>query len=149
MPKFQITETIHSEKVLTVRLGQAGVANRYSDKDAGKAVKLTGESRYELCEAGEPIEGVIISVNTGSVDDFSIGGIVCKGYKEVSFGTAVAVGEYVVAGAQAVKGVAEAGPLKVNKAADQDGAGPFKARVVSLGAAGTGAAGTVGVIEIL
>ena len=158
MPKFIMSETIHSEKIVTARLGQAGSANRYTDKEVGKAVKLTADSRYELCALGDAIEGVITSVNLGSYDDYSIGGVCPKGYKEVTFdgtqaaGTGpIAVGAFVVVGAVAAKDTALSGPLKVRVATDQAAAkaAPFKARVVSLGAAGTGAVGTVSLIEIL
>lgn len=158
MSKFMIVETIHSEKVQTVRLGQTGVANLYSDKEVGKAVKLTAESRYELCALGDAVEGVVSSVNLGTYDGYSIGGIVSKGYKEVTLdgsqaaGTgAITVGSYVVVGTVVAKDTALAGPLKVRLATDQAAAkaAPFKARVVSLGSAGTGAVGTVGIVELL
>lgn len=158
MAKFQIVETIHSEKVRTVRLGQSGAGNVYSDKEVGKAVKLTAESRYELCALGDAVEGVVSSVNLGTYDGFSIGGIVSSGYKEVTLdgsqaaGTgAITVGTYVVVGTVVAKDTALTAPLKVRSATDQAAAkaAPFKARVVSLGTAGTGAVGTVGVIELL
>lgn len=158
MSKFMIVETIHSEKVQTVRLGQTGSANLYSDKEVGKAVKLTAESRYELCALGDAVEGVVSSVNLGTYDGYSIGGIVSKGYKEVTFdgsqaaGTgAITVGSYVVVGTVAAKDTALSGPLKVRLATDQAAAkaAPFKARVVSLGSVGTGAVGTVGIVELL
>lgn len=158
MAKFMMTETIHSEKVKTARLGQTGSANLYSDKEVGKAVKLTAESRYELCALGDAIEGVISSVNVGTVDGYTIGGVVDKGYKEVTFdgsqaaGTgAITVGQYVVVGTVVAKDTALSGPLKVRSATDQAAAkaAPFKARVVSLGSAGTGAVGTTGLIELL
>lgn len=156
--KFRISETIHSEKVKTVRLGTAANAGgRYGDADVGKAVKLVGESRYALCAAADPIEGFISSVNLGTQDGFSTGGIISTGYKEVTFdgsqadGTgAIAVGDYVLCGAVTAAGTALAEPMKVRKATNQATAAgnPFKARVVSLGDAGTGAVGTVGVIEL-
>lgn len=156
--KFRISETIHSEKVKTVRLGTAAdVGGRYGDADVGKAVKLVGESRYALCAAGDQIEGFISSVNLGTQDGFSVGGIVSTGYKEVTLdgiqldGTgAIAVGDYVVCGAVSAAGTALNAPLKVRKATEQGDAasGAHKARVVSLGDAGTGAVGTVGVIEL-
>lgn len=155
MPKFTISETIHSEKVKTVRLGTATVAlgGGYSDKEVGKAVKLSAESRYALCAAGDKIEGIVSSANLGVYDGFSIGGIVNSGYKEVTFdgiqldGTgAVAVGDYVVAGAVSAAGTALPGPVKVRKATTQTDTGEAW-RVVSLGSAGTGAVGTTGVIE--
>lgn len=162
MAKFQITETIHSEKVLTVRLGNTGAGNQYGYEENGKALKLVGDSRYALAAAGDAIEGIQQSSNwpeQGTMDGYSIGGIVASGYKEVTFdglqatpGTgSVAVGDYVVVGTVVAKGTSLGGPLKVTKATDQAAAkaAPFKARVVSLGTAGTGAVGTVGVIEMI
>ena len=161
MAKFQITETIHSEKVKTVRLGATGAGNQYGYEENGKAVKLTADSRYVLAAAGDAIEGIQQSSNwpeQGTMDGYSIGGIVSTGYKEVTFdglqatpGTGtVAVGDYVVVGTAVAKGTALTGPLRVTKATDQAvaKATPFKARVVSLGSAGTGAVSTVGVVEL-
>ena len=153
MAKFQISETIHSEKVHTVRLGTTGAGNQYGYEENGKAVKLSADSRYVLAAAGDTIEGIVSSSNypeQGTVDGYSIGGIFRTGYKEVTFGGVVAVGDYVVVGTVTAKGTALTGPLRVTKAADQAvaKAAPFKARVVSLGSAGTGAVGTVGVVEL-
>jgi hypothetical protein len=172
MAKFMMTETIHSEKVSTVRLGTDTAANggSYSDKEAGKAVKFVGESRYALCAAGNLIEGVVSSVNGGTVDGYSIGGIVTTGTKEVTFDGlqatpgvgVVAVGDYVVCGTVVAAGTALTAPVKVCKATIQPGvteasaaadvndhinAAKFMWRVVSLGSAGTGAVGTTGLIE--
>lgn len=159
MAKFSIVETIHSYPVKTVRLGQTSAT--YSSKEIGKAVKLTAESRYELCAAGDAIEGIVSSSNLesqGTLDGYSIGGIGYGGYKAVTFdgsqvaGTgAIAIGDYVVTGTVVARGTALGGPLKVAKATDQAAAkaAPFKARVVSLGTAGTGAVGTTGYIEFI
>lgn len=158
MAKFQITETIHSFPIFTVRLGTTGAGNQFTDADVGKAVKLTAESRYELCALGDAVEGVVSSVNEGTYDGFSIGGVATKGYKAVTFdgsqaaGTgAITVGSYVVVGTVVARNTAQVGPLKVRLATDQAAAkaAPFKARVVSLGSAGSGAVGTTGVIELL
>lgn len=159
--KFEITETIHSEKIKTVRLADgtytASAANVYSDAEKGKAVKLSDDSRYVLCAVGDTIEGVITSINLGRYDDYTIGGIVSTGYKEVTFdgsqaaGTgAITIGTYVVAGTPVAKGTALSAAVKVRSATDQAAAkaAPFKARVVSLGSAGTGAVGTTGIVEL-
>jgi hypothetical protein len=162
MAKFHIVETTHKHNVYTVRLGATGAGNQYDYAEIGKAVKLSASDTYTLCATGNAIEGIVISSNypeQGTVDGYSIGGIVTKGYKSVTFdglqatpGTGtIAAGDYVVTGSVSAKGTALPGPLKVVKATDQDAAkaAPFKARVVSLGVAGTGAVGTVGTIEIL
>jgi hypothetical protein len=156
--KFLIKETILSSKVKTVRLGAGtGAGNNVDDKERGKAVKLVGESRYDLCAAGDDIEAFITSVEVATADAYTIGGVADEGYKEVTFdglqatpGTgAVAVGDYVVAGTAVAKGTALTTAQKVCKATDQAAAkgSPFAWRVVSLGNAGTGAVGTVGIIE--
>lgn len=153
--KFEIAETIYSEKIKTVRLGATGASNQYTDKEVGKAVKLTGASQYALCAAGDAIEGVISSVNLGMYDGFSIGGIVSTGYKAVVLdglqatpGTgAIAIGDYVVVGTVVAKDTALTGALKVTKATDQAAAkaAPFKARLVQ--ASGT-AVGSTGIVEL-
>jgi len=153
MAKFHIVESVYQEKVSTVRLGATGAGNQYGYEENGKAVKLGSSDTYVLAAAGDAIEGIISSSNypeQGTVDGYSIGGIISKGLKSVTFdglqatpGTGViAAGDYVVVGTVVAKGTA---------ATDQAAAkaAPFKARVVSLGAAGTGAVGTVGTIEIL
>lgn len=156
--KFNIVETIYSEKVKTVRLGTTGAGNQYGHEEVGKAVKLSGESAYVLCAAGDPIEGIVSSSNypnQGTVDGFAIGGIISTGYKEVTFdglqatpGTGVvAIGDYVLTGTVVAKGTALTAALKVTKATSQT-PGAYKARVVSLGQAGTGAVGTVGTVEL-
>lgn len=145
--KFEITETIHSEPVHTVRLGDTGTGV-YTDTEVGKAVKLTAASRYELCDAGDPIEGVISSVNGGTFDGYSVGGIVSSGYKAVTLDGAIAIGEYVVTGTVVAEGTALTGPLKVIKATDQAAAAaaPFKARLVQ---AESTAVGTLGIVELI
>ena len=160
MAKFLMVETIYSEKVLTTRVGTTVAP--LTQKDAGKAVKLIAESNYGLAAAGDAIEAVVSSSNhdtQGTVDGFAIGGVVSKGFKAVKFDGlqatpgvgVVAVGDYVVTGTVVATGTKLTGPLKVTKATDQAAAkaAPFKARVVSLGDAGTGAVGTVGLIEML
>jgi hypothetical protein len=174
MAKLLITETIHSEKVQTVRLAAgtntASAANTYTDKEAGKIVKLAGESRYVLAAAGDQIEGFITTVEGGRLDDYSWGGKVSTGVKEVTFdgdqataGTGtLAIGDFVVAGTVVAAATALTAPVKVCKATIQPGttetatvgdvndhikASRFQWRVVSLGSAGTGAVGTTGMIE--
>lgn len=160
MPKFLISETIYSERVQTVRGGTT--VNKHGNTENGKAMKLAGLDNYVLAAAGDAIEAVQGSsnlANQGTVDGYAICGIYGKGYKNVTFdgvqltpGTGVvAAGDYVLVGTVVALGTALAASLRVTKATDQAvaKAAPFKARVVSLGAAGTGAVGTAGVIELL
>src|SRR5574337_1594433 len=171
MAKFLMTETIHSERVDTVRLG-TGSLSAYTDTEIGKAVKFSAESRYVLAAAGDQIEAFVSSVNPGFVDGYTIGGVVSTGTKAVTFdglqatpGTGtVAIGAYVVVGTVVAKDTAltEGVPVKVCKATIQPGtteagavgdvndqikAAMFAWRVVSLGSAGPGAVGSVGLIQ--
>lgn len=158
MAKFRMTELVDLANVLTARLGAGtGAANHVSDKEVGKLVKLVGESRYNLCAVGDAIEGRVSSVETATLDDYSIGGVMDEGNFEVTFDGAqatpgtgtLAVGDYVVCGTVVAKGTALSAPARVCKATDQAAAqaAPFRWRVVSLGTAGTGAVGTTGVIR--
>jgi hypothetical protein len=160
MPKFLISETIYSERVMTVRGGTT--VQKHDNAENGKAVKLAAANSYILAAPGDAIEAIQGSSNLnnqGTVDGFAIIGIYGKGYKNVTFdglqltpGTGViATGDFVVTGTVVPFGTALTAPLKVTKATTQAtaGSGPFKARVVSLGNANTGAIGTTGVIELL
>lgn len=153
MAKFLISETIYSERVQTVRGGTTAV--KHDNAENGKAVKLAGLDNFVLCAAGDAIEAIQGSSNLarqGTVDGYAIVGIYSKGYKNVTFdGTTVVAGDYVVTGPITAAGTALPGAFKVSKPLDQAAAkaAPFKARVVSLGSAGTGVSGTTGVIELL
>lgn len=154
--KFLVTEIINVP-VQTWRLGTTGA--RFTDADVGKAVKLSGDSAKVLCAAGDAIEGIVNSINVGVYDGYSIGGVQTTSFKSVTFdgsqaaGTgAIAVGDYVVCGTVVALGTSLSNaPFKVRKATDQAAAATaaYKARVVSLGTAGSGAVGTTGVIEFL
>lgn len=145
MAKFQITETILSSDVKTVRLGAGtGAANNLTDDERGKAVKLIAESRFGLCAAGDPIEAFVSSVEVATADGYTIAGVQDEGYKAVTFDGleatvgvgAIAVGDYVVTGTVVVKDTPLAGPVKVCKATNQ----PGTAIVSTVGGADTAAA---------
>lgn len=157
MPRaFLMTPTAPFESSLTARLGAGtGSSNNLSDSDVNKLVKLAAESRYDLTAVGNEIEGYLTSVEPATQGGYSIGGVCKDGRMYVTFdglqatpGTGVvAVGDYVVTGTPVAKGTALTAAVKVCKATAVATAIVFKWRVVSLGPAGTGAVGTVGVIE--
>lgn len=141
--------------VVPVRLGAgSGSANNLSTADEGKLIKLAGESRYDLCVAGDAIEGVIYAVEPATSQGFSVGGRVNEGAifaiadgLQATPGTGVlAVGDYVVAGSITAKGTRLTSFPKVCKATSQT-PGAHAWRVMSLTAVGTGAVGTQVVIE--
>ena len=153
MAKFQMKELIGIEP-FTARLGAAsGSANYVTDVEIGKPVKLIGDSLFNLCAAGDQIEGFITAVEGYTADDFSIGSVMNENRKRVILdglqatpGTGtVAVGDFVVAGTATAKGTALTAQCpKVCKATTQTGM-YFAWRVVSL--EGTGAVGQYAVIE--
>lgn len=167
-----IVPTGQSPDIATVRLGATGSANNLSDVDNGKFVKLAATDRYDLAAAGDAIEAVITSVEQGTSGGFSIGGIArCeRGDKlfvtadglQATAGTGtIAAGDRVVVGTAVAKGTAQSGYPKVCKATVQPGDVPASLtaagaqvlaslnswKVVSLGTVGSGAVGTVIVIE--
>jgi len=112
MAKFKMQPTVDTE-CITARLGAgSGSANYVTDLELGKPVKLAGDSQYNLCAAGDQIEGFIRAVETWTADDFSIGSVQYEGRVKVTLdglqatpGTgAIAVGDYVVAGTAVAKG---------------------------------------------
>lgn len=157
----------------TARLGAGtGTSNNLSILDQGKFVKLVGESRYDLAAAGDFIEAQILSIDLDPSGGYTVGSLIGKDMMyaiadglEATPGTgAIAAGDYVVVGSVYAKGTAI--PLvdthpKVTKATVQLGAVPadltaagkmaryaaYAWRVVSLGPVGTGAVGTMIVIE--
>src|SRR3990167_1155629 len=132
MAKFSIQETVGINAAAnTVRLGAGtGAANNVIVAEAGKAVKLVAESRFDLCAAGDAIEAYVAAVEPPTQDGYSIGSVINEGFKNVTFdglqatpGTGViAVGDYVVTGTVVAKGTALAAALKVCKATNQPGA---------------------------
>lgn len=166
MPKFLMTELV-GVTTFTARVSGAvgddptvASAALVESTEKGKFVKLAAESRFVLAAAADKIETVIDSINAATQDGWSIGGLrQCDGsgaFLNVTFGGSqaagtgtIAVGTYVLVGAVVAKGTALAGPPRVVSATTQAtaAAAPFAWRVVSLGAAGTGAVGTTGVIQ--
>jgi hypothetical protein len=173
MAKFLFQERILEGDKITSRLGAGtGAGNNVDDKEVGKAVKLAGDSRYDLATVGDPIEGFITSCEAGTLDGYTIGTVQVGGRKEVladglqaTPGTgALVVGDYVLSSTAVAKGTALADPSshKVVKATfqpfsseagaltdvnDMVKAATWAWRVISLGSVGTGAVGTKIVIE--
>lgn len=145
-----------SRDALVVRLGAGtGSANNLSGNDAGKLVKFVGESRYDLCVAGDLINAAIVSVEPASSGGFSIGGIddgdrikcTADGLQATPGTGSIAVGDYVVAGSITAKGTALAIYPKVCKATVQIGAVPASLTEAGLQAA-MAAAGAWRVVSV-
>lgn len=131
MAKFQMKELIDPNVAAeSARLGAGvGTANWVSDAEVGKLVKLVGDSRYNLCAAGDAIEAYVASVESAHIDDYSFGTVRNTGRKAVVLdglqatpGTgAIAIGDYVVCGTVVAKGTALTASAKVCKATIQPG----------------------------
>lgn len=153
-----IKPTAPTEASVTVRLGAGALlANRWDQSEVGKAVKLVGESNYDLCAAGDEIEAFVTSVEMATANGWSIGGVTRNDLQfaradglQATPGTGViTVGSYVVAGTATAKGTKLTDWPKVCMATTQATVrgGPNNWRVVSLGEAGTGAVGTTIVLQ--
>lgn len=115
------------------RLGSAAdAAGRMTDTEMWKLLKLAGESRYDLCAAGDPIEGQMVALEAATQDGFSIGSVrtsgkmhaTCDGLEATPGTGTIAVGDYVVCGTVVAKGTAISGTIpspKVCKATNQPG----------------------------
>lgn len=142
----------------TARMGNgAGTANPLSKNDAGKFLKLVGDSQYGLCAVGNEIEAVATVVDDIAPNDgYVMGALQDEGRVAVAFdglqatpGTGtLAIGDYVVAGTPVALNTSLGGAKpKVCKATAAATALVFKWRVVALD--GTGAVGQTGLIEFV
>jgi hypothetical protein len=137
-----IVPAVPQTKVQSVRLGDN--TGQFDINDEGKYVKFSAESRYVLCAAGDPIEGVISSVDTATSAGYTIGGILKAGAMfaiadglEATPGTGtIALGDYVVCGSVTALGTDLTTFAKVCKATNQ----PGTAVVSVVGGADTAAA---------
>lgn len=136
-------------------LGGVSTKGLFTDKDKGKPLKLVSDSTYDICADGDEIEEILVAlagqqptVNNG----YQIGTICDDGQFLGVVGSAtVAVGDYLVADAQAAIGQLT-DPLKpttalakVKKAATPADL-TFRWRVVSI-LSGNGAVGSVVLAE--
>lgn len=146
MAKFKMTPTVPTGAVDTARMGATDA--KLVDNDKGKFVKLAADSQYNLCEAGDPIQGVFIALEAATQDNFAIGSVqkdgkvdaICDGLEATPGTGTIAVGDYVVCGTVVAAGTAltsTTGP-KVTKATYQPGAAidDSTATTVATGAAG-------------
>lgn len=168
---FYRTETAPSAPAITTRLG--AVSTAFPDTEIGKFVKPSGESGYALCAVGDLIDGYVASVSSdkGTSAGFVLGSVQRRESKSVTFdgsqvaGTgAIALGDAVVAGTPVAQGtgLTIGAVAKVRKATLQPhvtvpaalsdvpthiNASQYMWKVISLGTAGSGAVGTVGIVE--
>lgn len=132
MPTFKFTPLVNSPfaDVISAALGD-GSSEIWSSDDVGKAVKLSADSTYALCSAGDEIEGFVVAVDAGPTvnSGFSFGSVQRNKRVEAEVASdqsgTMAVGDLVIAGAGAVMGTSQKAMVKSGTAASQSGTTPF------------------------
>ena len=133
--KFDFTTLTHDPErlnVVSTKLG-ATTAEKYSDTDIGKAMKMgVAGGNHSACADGDEIEGILDSIGAGGTTDGFVFGGVARGMDGVRFlataAGAIGLKGLVVAGAQAAVGTANDGNRAVVKAGTP---ATFKWRVIA------------------
>ncbi|MCY1361249.1 hypothetical protein D9M69_479090 [compost metagenome] len=151
MADFAFNVLTHSPERLNVISTKLGpdADTKYTDKDKKKAVKLGSAANHVFCAGGDEIEGFIDSIEVATEGGFSFGGVARgnRGFRvEAQIGvnqgaTPAAVGDLVVADVQLARGTVGLPQVKTGTPARH------LWRIMSV--RGTGAAGTVVVLELL
>lgn len=129
---FKFGATVPQGKTISAALG-VNAGTKLTDKDVNKCVKLAANNNYVLCADGDEIEGILMSVEPHTVNDgFGFGSVLLanEGVREEAtvVGTTLAVGDFVVAAAQAAVGTEQTlgkPTVKKGTAASQGGGSPF------------------------
>lgn len=163
MPTFKFTPLVNSPfaDVVSAALGNS-TTELWTSKDVGKAVKLTGDSTYALCSAGDEIEGIVVAVDAGPTvnSGYTFGSVQRDKRVEAQVASdqsgTLAVGTLVVAGAGATMGTSQLAMVKAGTAASQEATANYVYtartpnthlwRVISI-VSGTGVAGDKVLIE--
>lgn len=146
--------------VVSAALG-AAASEGWGDEDIGKAVKLGTANNYVLCGDNDEIEGFLVAIEPVTVNaGFSFGSVQRNKRMEALLATGVtgaAVGDMVVAAAQAAIGTASIALVKPGVAASQSGTTPFAYtertpntflwRIIRLQDGGSGDAGETVLLE--
>lgn len=116
MSAFVFTDLVDMREHYSACLGaSAALAEKLTDKDIGKPVKLGTKQNYVLCVDGDDIEGFVGSLSPATYNDgFAFGGVWKEGRIKVKATGVISMGAYVVAAAQEAPGVntAEYGQVK-------------------------------------
>lgn len=158
MAKFKFGVILNLDEAKTARMGNgAGTANPLSKLDAGKFLKLVGDSQYGLCAVGNEIEAVAQVIDDIAPNDGYVMGaymeegrvaVTLDGLQATPGVGVIAVGDFVVCGTPVALNTSLSGAKpKVCKATAAGSAVIFKWRVVTLD--GTTAVGQTGLIEFV
>lgn len=131
MTAFALTELVN-DPLAQIESAALGVdaSNPLVQNDVGKAVKRAANNNFVLCTENDEIEGFVSSIEPYTVNDgFSFGSVQLNRRMIVEVGAneagTLAVGELVVADAQAALGTAANPMVKKGVPAAQSGTTPF------------------------
>lgn len=155
MANFGFNLLTHSPErlnVISTRLGaSAGLVDRFTDKDVGKAVKLGANSNHVLCENGDEIQAFVDNIDSGGTNGgYSFGGVT-RGNRGVRMpaqiganqgATAAKLDDLVVADDQLAVGNKDAGAAQVRTGTPAIN----KWRILAMD--GDGTAGTKVILEL-
>ncbi len=123
-----LTQSPERLNVVTAKLGADSDNSGFKDIDTGKPMKMGTAGNFQICAAGDEIEGWLDNVDGGpTADGMTIGGVASgnRGLRVRAYLAAAAnanVLDYVVAGTNAAIGAAHASGLGVVKPAfESDG----------------------------
>lgn len=86
-------------------------ASALTDADVGKPVKLVSTDTYDICGAGDGIDGFVASLDSITMGGKVFGSIMVDGVQAVQLKGAVAIGAVVAAAAPSALGTAETNKL--------------------------------------
>lgn len=164
--KFNFGTLTHSPETLAVIstcLG-TGLNDQYTDKERGKAVKMSTAANHVLCVADDEIEAFVDSIDAGGTENegYTFGGVARGGRHLAIIGegqgseTAAKLLDYVVADAQPEVGSNIIGSAKAPGSADTTKGlavvktgtpTTYKWRIVHIYGGGDGFEGTVVCLE--
>lgn len=162
--KFHFGTLTHSPDkldIISTCLGTGGV-DLYTDKERGKAVKMSTAANHVLCADGDEIEAIVDSIDAGGTENegYSFGGVARHGRHLAVIGANqvgnAALLDLVVADAQPAVGTATlasatapgtADPSKGVATVKTGAPTTHKWRIVHIYASGDGTAGTLVCIE--
>lgn len=74
MPKFRMQPLVGDNDDTSAYLGAtADTAGNFAETEIGKPVKLTGNSRYVLAAVNDDLEGIVVSLESSTIDGYSFG----------------------------------------------------------------------------
>lgn len=148
-----LTQSPERLNVVTAKLGADKDHSGFTDADIGKPMKMGTAGNYQICAAGDEIEGFLDNIDGGpTADGMTIGGVARAnlGFRvRAKVSGAANVLDYVVAGTNAAIGVKDASGVGVVKAAVDEDDNKIKSnwRIVSFDSDAASGTDAIAVLE--